>query len=357
MILRNVVFTGGGTAGHVIPTKPLITELLRERCKVAYIGSTSGLEALLVKDLGVPFHAITTGKLRRYLSFENVIDVFRVPVGILQALILLLKIKPQVVFSKGGYVAFPVVFAAWILSIPVVAHESDLTPGLANRLCLPLISVLATNFAETRVSGKTKIEVTGTPIRESLQKGDAELGREFLGVRGAKPILLVFGGSLGAAQINSIVREALPTLSETYFVVHVCGFGNLDDRYAEREDYRQFEYLEEAWGDVLASADLVVSRAGANSVYELLSLGKSALLVPLSRVVSRGDQIENAELVLAKGWAHVIQDDDLTATSLIAGLAALKTEQSSILKKLKDFPRRSTVELQKNLLLTYANPS
>lgn len=341
--VKHIVVTGGGTAGHVIPSIPIIQRLLADGLKVSFIGSTSGLEELLVEGVELDFYGITTGKLRRYFSFENLVDAFRVFVGIWQAFGLIRRIKPVVVFSKGGYVAFPVVFAAWLNRVPVVAHESDLTPGLANRLCLPFVKSLCLNFPETSVRARNVL-VTGTAVRPDLLNGDAEQGRIWLGAPQAARVLVVVGGSLGAAAINQVVRESLARLCETYFVVHVCGAHQIDESY-DRPGYAQYEYIANEWGDVLATADLVISRSGANALYELLALKKVNILIPLSRRVSRGDQIENAEMAERRGWSFVVPEENLNTDTLLSAVEFVERDRAYWLNNLQTFEVRDSVTL------------
>ena len=342
--MNKVVCTGGGSAGHVVPTLPVMEYLIARRWQVVFIGSTSGLEERLVKSLGVAFHGITTGKLRRYWSIDNLFDCFRVLVGVVQAIRILRKENPDVVFSKGGYVAFPTVFAAWLYGIPVVAHESDVSPGLANRLCFPFVYSLCVNFESTQASVR-RLVVTGTPIRKALLEGDAESGRERLGFRQNIPIILVVGGSLGARRLNRLIREALEQLTNEFNVVHVCGPGNLDETMKSNCGYRQLEYVDDGWGDLLACADVVVSRAGANSVYELLTLSKPNILVPLPANVSRGDQIENAEVARSAGCSTVLQEDELDIGLLIRTIHAVVDDRRFWLKRLSKFRSKDALAL------------
>ena len=335
--------TGGGTAGHVIPSIPIIQRLLDDGLRVSFIGSTSGLEELLIEGLDIPFYGITTGKLRRYFSLENLLDAFRVFKGLWQAFLLIRRIKPVVVFSKGGYVAFPVVFAAWLCRVPVVAHESDLTPGLANRLCLPFIKSLCLNFAETSVRARNVL-VTGTAVRPNLLNGDTQRGRNWLDVPADSRVLVVVGGSLGAVAINTVVRESLARLCESYFVVHVCGAHQIDTTY-DRPGYVQYEYVSEEWGDVLAAADLVISRSGANALYELLALKKVNILIPLSRRASRGDQIENATMAERRGWSFVVPEESLSQESLLNAVEFVDRDRGYWINNLQSFEVRDSVTL------------
>ena len=340
--------TGGGTAGHVIPALPVIDRLRSEGIDVTFIGSKSGLEEKLLEGHDVAFYGIRTGKLRRYLSRENLTDAFRVISGIWQAFKLLRRLKPSVVFSKGSYVAFPVVVAAWVNRIPVVVHESDLTPGLANRLSMPLAKSLCLTFAESRVKGK-HVLVTGTAVRQALTDGDAMRGREWLGVPPEARVLVVVGGSLGAATINDAVRLAHPELIKQFCVVHVVGDGNVDSTL-EGPNYQQFEFISDSWGDVLAAADLVISRAGANALYELLSLRKVNILIPLGLKSSRGDQIENAQMSERHGWSFVLPEETLTKQSLAEAVNFVQRDLDYWRNNLETFEVRDSVNLLYNEL-------
>jgi UDP-N-acetylglucosamine--N-acetylmuramyl-(pentapeptide) pyrophosphoryl-undecaprenol N-acetylglucosamine transferase len=322
----HLLVVGGGSAGHVVPSMPLLDHFRRCGWQLSFVGSVRGPERDLIEPLDVAFYAVSVGKLRRYFSLENLLDVFRTLAGIWQAFWLLRRLRPSIVFSKGGFVSVPVVIAAWLRRVPVVAHESDLTPGLANRLALPFVTALCTNFPGTRVSHwrvrrrPLQVVQTGTPLRPALTAGDATRGRALCGAPEGQPLLIIVGGSLGAEAINRTVRTALPALTQRCFVVHVCGRGHVDPALNGTPGYRAYEYVTDGWGDMLAAADLVVSRAGANALYELLALGKPNLLIPLTRAASRGDQIENAEFARNAGYSDVLTEEELNSESLVARL-------------------------------------
>ena len=342
--MKHLLFTGGGTAGHVVPVLPVIERLAASGVRLSFIGSNSGLEAALLVGQPVTYYGIAAGKLRRYLSAENLSDGFRVLGGVVQAYRLLGRIRPDVVFSKGGFVSFPVVLAAWLRRIPVVVHESDLTPGLANRLALPFVQTLCLTFPVTPVGNfRGTVLHTGTPVRSALLHGDAGRGRELLNARAGERVLLITGGSLGADALNQTVRDALSQLTREYLVVHVCGPGKLVELNDPR--YRQYEYLTDDWGDVVAAAELVVSRAGANTLYELLVLAKPNLLVPLTLRASRGDQVENATYAAGLGYSHVLEEDDLTVQSLVQALEALRVALPDVQARLSDFSGPDAVGL------------
>ena len=329
----HVLVVGGGSAGHVLPAVPVIQACLARGDEVTFVGTRTGLEEDLVKDLPITFYGISAGKLRRYFSWQNFTDVLRIGRGVIQSLALLRRVKPQVVFSKGGFVSFPVVVAAWLLRVPVVAHESDLTPGLANRLITPFAARLCTSFP-VQMDASAKVVHTGTPLRDEILNGDVERGRSFLGVSAEQPILLVTGGSLGAERLNEAVHAALEKLTVSFFVVHICGPGKTI-AHAD-QNYLQLEYVREGWGDIIAAADLVVSRAGANALFEWLALAKVHLLVPLSAAVSRGDQVENAQFAAKQGLSEVLAEEALTPEGLFNAVHALYTERESYRSRMQE---------------------
>ncbi len=332
---QHVLFTGGGSAGHVVPCLPLIRHFQTAGARVSYIGTAAGPERAIVAPTGIEFHAVRAGKLRRYWSWRNVADLWWIAVGLVQALRVVRRLRPTVVFSKGGFAAFPVVVAAWLMRVPVVAHESDLTPGLANRLSLPFAAAVCTTFEGTRfASRRCPVVHTGTPLRAELLTGDAARGRARLNAPAGRPIVLVVGGSLGAQALNAVVRDGLPQLLEFGCVAHICGPERTDPALAATPLYRQFEYVVEGWGDILAAADVVISRAGANSLYELVALRKPHLLVPLSREASRGDQLANAQYASDRGWSQVIEEHLLDAARLNSAVVEIYAARGQIIERL-----------------------
>ena len=338
-----IAVVGGGSAGHVVPALPVIDELLNRQWQIHFIGTRSGLEERLLDGRQITFHGIAAGKLRRYLDWQNVTDIARIVWAVVESLLLLRRIQPKVLFSKGGFVSLPPVFAAWLLRIPVVAHESDLTPGLANRLAAPFVKTFCTSFADTGLGHfRGRVKHTGTPIRPELVAGDGAKGRNTFAL-GNKEILLVTGGSLGADKLNQVVREALPELLQQYTVVHICGPGKVSGK--AQPGYMEFEYVVDGWADLLDAADVVLSRAGANALFELLTLGKLNLLVPLSAAASRGDQIANAAYAEQQGYSQVLQESDLSSQSLCQALQRLRDDQQSYESKLAQFQKLPTIGL------------
>ncbi len=342
---RGIVLTGGGTAGHVMPNLALAPHLRQRGWELHYFGSQEGPERNLAEEEGIPFHAIATGKLRRYFSWKNFTDPFHVLQGAAQAFALLGKIRPDVVFSKGGFVSVPVVYAAFLHRIPVVLHESDLTPGLANRLCLPFCKRVCASFPETLEHlPKGKAVLTGTPVREELLKGNREAGLRFIGFTQAKPVLLIMGGSQGATALNQCVHSALPNLKQRYQLAHLCGPGRLDPYLKNSEGYAQFEFLRGELADVLAAASLIVSRAGANSLFELLALNKPALLIPLPLATSRGDQILNAQSFVKRGFSKMLRQEDLTEKTLLQYLDVLERESETLRRNMESSGLKNGIE-------------
>ncbi len=334
-----IIFTGGGSAGHVTPNLALIKRCQQNAWDIAYIGSAKGIEKQIINRINVPYYSIATGKLRRYFSWQNFLDPFKIIGGIVQAFFICWKLKPKVVFSKGGFVAFPVVVGAWLNRVPVICHESDLTPGFANRLSFPFAKLICVTFAETKkyFKDQQKVRVTGTPIRENLCQGDAEKGRALCGFSKEKPIMLVTGGGLGADPINLIVRKALPQLLTDLQVVHLCGKNKTDPNFDNRAGYKQFDYINEEMADLFACADLVISRAGANAIYELITLRKLNLLIPLSKKASRGDQLLNARYCQTNGLSEVLSEEDLTEQTLLNGISKLNSARNVYTQRLTNF--------------------
>lgn len=316
--MKKIVLTGGGTAGHVTPNIALIPRLREAGYEIAYIGSYDGIEKKLISDFAIPYTGIATGKFRRYLDVKNLTDPFRVIKGFGEARKFLKQYQPDVVFSKGGFVSVPVVRAAASLGIPCIIHESDMTPGLANKLCIPVATKVCCNFPETlKLLPAGKAVLTGSPIREELTKGNKLTGLNLCGFTANKPVILVMGGSLGAANVNKAVREALPRLLEDFQVVHLCGKDKVDNLLLNTPGYKQFEYIKSELKDLFAMTDVVISRAGANAICELLALKKPNILIPLPASSSRGDQILNAKSFEAQGFSMMIDEDDLTKELLV----------------------------------------
>lgn len=322
--MKRIILTGGGTAGHVTPNIALIPRLLELGYDIQYIGSYQGIEKELIQPFGIPYHGISSGKLRRYFSVQNFTDPFRVLKGFGEAKRLIKELQPDVIFSKGGFVSVPVVLAGKHNKVPTIIHESDMTPGLANKLCIPVARKVCCNFPETLKSlPAEKSILTGSPIREELLHGNKEAARKLCGFHSDKPVLMIIGGSLGSAVINQSVREALPKLLDDFQIVHICGKDKIDNLLLKTPGYKQFEYVKDDLKDIFAMADIVVSRAGANAICELLALKKPNLLIPLSAGASRGDQILNARSFEAQGFSMVIDEDYLSPGLLIEKVHAL----------------------------------
>ncbi|MDX1837961.1 undecaprenyldiphospho-muramoylpentapeptide beta-N-acetylglucosaminyltransferase [Legionella taurinensis] len=347
-----IVLTGGGSAGHVTPNLAMIENLEEEGWQIDYIGSADGVEKQIIGKTRVPFHPIQSGKLRRYFSWQNFLDPFKIVYGLIQSFWLLRRLNTDLVFSKGGFVAFPVVVAAWLNRIPVVAHESDMSPGLANRLCLPFVNKLCVTFAPAKnhVKRQDKVAITGTPIRRQLFNGSRQRGLALCGFNDKQAILLVIGGSLGAQAINQAVREALPRLSHNYQIIHLCGKGKVDESLQTAPGYFQLEYASDELADLFAAADVVVSRAGANALYEILALQKPHVLIPLSAKVSRGDQIQNAGYFKEQGISIVIPQEELTTDRLLMAIDEAEANQQDIIRRIKSLKIESATVKIMNLI-------
>lgn len=335
---KKIVMTGGGTAGHVTPNIALFPALKEAGYDITYIGSYNGMERELIEAQGIPYRGISSGKLRRYFDWKNFSDPFKVLKGYGQALSILKKEKPDVVFSKGGFVSVPVVLAAKHRGIPAIIHESDITPGLANRIAVKGAKKVCCNFPETmKYLPADKAVLTGSPIRRELFSGNAEAARTLCGFFDRqKPVLLIVGGSSGSKAINDEVRRILPKLLATFYVIHLCGKGNLDHSLAGTAGYAQMEYANEELPDLLALANLVISRAGANSICELLALHKPNILIPLSAEASRGDQILNARSFQKQGFSYVLEEANLTDETLLAAVRDVYRERAQYRKAMSE---------------------
>lgn len=334
--MKHIILTGGGTAGHVTPNIALIPRLKQLGYDISYIGSVSGIEKKLIEEQGIPYYGISSGKLRRYFDLKNFTDPFKVCKGYLQARKLMKKLKPDVVFSKGGFVTVPVVIAAGRRKIPAIIHESDMTPGLANKLAIPSATKVCCNFPETvRHLPDEKAVLTGTPIRQELLSGNRKKALAFCGFSSDKPVIMIIGGSLGAAAVNDSIRRILPELLKNFQVVHLCGKGKLDESLLKTKGYVQFEYIEKELADLFALADIVISRAGANAICELLALQKPNLLIPLSAKASRGDQILNARSFEKQGYSMVMEEEEITNEKLLASIQRLYDNREQYAQAMK----------------------
>jgi UDP-N-acetylglucosamine--N-acetylmuramyl-(pentapeptide) pyrophosphoryl-undecaprenol N-acetylglucosamine transferase len=340
---KTIVFTGGGSAGHVTPNIAIIDELDKSVWDVQYIGSKKGIEKELIEKISIPYHGISSGKLRRYLDFENVVDSFRVLKGCMDARSVLRKLKPAVVFSKGGFVSVPVIIAARSLKIPVLIHESDMTPGLANKIAQRFATKIFTSFDETlNYFPKDKTAAIGSPIRRGILKGSPYKGTELLGFDRKRPVLTVMGGSLGAKKINETIRAALPLLKD-YQIIHLCGKGNVDENYANLKDYKQFEYVHDELPHYLAATEFVITRGGSNSIFEFLALKIPMLIIPLTKNQSRGDQILNGRSFQEKGYAMMLEEENLSVDTLVIHLADLKRRRDAMKEKMTSLEKKDAI--------------
>ena len=349
--MKTIVLTGGGTAGHVTPNLALLPALTQRGFSAVYIGSYTGIEKELAENAGLPYYGISSGKLRRYFSLRNFTDPFRVIKGFAEAKSLLKKIRPSVVFSKGGFVSVPVVRAAASLGIPVVIHESDMTPGLANKLSYGAASKICCNFPETvKHLPAEKAVLTGSPIREELFKGDRAKALAFTGLSGEKPVLLIVGGSLGAGPVNDVVRAALPRLLAQFDLVHLCGRGKTDESLADTPGYRQYEYISEEMADLFALADLVISRAGANAICEIRALAIPNVLIPLSAAASRGDQILNANSFAERGFSFVLPEEEANEKTLCEAVQTVWSDRDRYIAAMRAAEENNAVTIITDLL-------
>lgn len=343
--MTKIAFTGGGTVGHVSVNLSLIPTALEEGYEAFYIGSKNGIEREMIESQlpSIKYHSISSGKLRRYISWDNIKDVFKVLKGILDARSVLKKEKPNLLFSKGGFVSVPVVIAAKSLKIPTIIHESDLTPGLANKISLKFAKKIYTTFEDTlQFLPKEKADFVGATVREDLKTGDKKRGYQLTEFNDNKKVLLVMGGSLGSKKLNSIIRENLDALQTSYQIIHLTGKGLIDEQYTKQKDYIQFDFVKDDLTDLLAITDTVISRAGSNAIYEFLALRIPMLLIPLGLDQSRGDQIDNAKNFEAKGFGKTIPEDVLTEQKLIDQLNDIETNRDTIINQMQTYKESFT---------------
>jgi len=312
-----IIIAGGGTGGHIIPNIAIL-ESLKKQVKdldVLYVGSKKGLEAELIPREGYAFETISCGKLRRYFSWENFLDVFRTMAGICQSAWIIAQFKPEVIFFKGGYVGFGMAIAGGLMRKKVIIHESDLKMGLGNRLAARMADKICVSFPETVEAwrGDSRVVLTGNPVRAGLAEGNAEKGWKFSGLKPGKKMILIMGGSQGSKSVNNLIEKNLEDLLKDFQIIHICGKGNLPEYYAklsttERANYFACEYVGDELKDIYAVTDMMISRAGANTLAEIDFLGKPAILIPLVEG-SRGDQVENAESFVKNHSAVVLREN------------------------------------------------
>lgn len=350
--MKRILLTGGGTAGHVTPNIALLPSLKAAGYDIQYVGSYQGIEKTLITELGIPYHGIASGKLRRYFSMQNFTDPFRVIKGFSQAHRLVKTLKPDVIFSKGGFVSVPVVMAGKLCNVPTIIHESDMTPGLANKLSIPSATKVCCNFPETLEHlPSSKAVLSGCPIRQELLTGDPVAGRAFCHFTSVKPVILVIGGSLGAVAVNKAVRNILPDLLKKYQVIHLCGKGKVDKSLLTVPDYVQFEYVSDELKDLFALADMVISRAGANAICELVALRKPNILIPLGTAASRGDQLLNANSFEKQGFSLVLEEETLTDDALLHAIQELHTNRETYINTMEQSPLKNSIDTIISLLL------
>lgn len=349
--MKRIILTGGGTAGHVTPNIALLPGLRELRYDIHYIGSYDGIERDLITQLGIPYHGISSGKLRRYFDLKNFTDPFRVLKGFGEAKKLIKTLKPDVIFSKGGFVSVPVIIAGKQCRVPTIIHESDMTPGLANKLAMPSATKVCCNFPETLEHlPEGKAVLTGCPIRSELLTGDRDAALKFCGLTADKPVILIVGGSLGSVVVNNAVRAILPELLKDFQVIHLCGKGKTDESLKDLKGYVQFEYIKDELKDLFALADIVISRAGANAICEILALHKPNLLIPLSAKASRGDQILNARSFERQGFSVVLEEEALDDASLLTQIQTLYKNRGAYIEAMKGSSQQDSVRTILNLI-------
>lgn len=343
--MKRIILTGGGTAGHVTPNIALLPYLKDLGYDIHYIGSYTGIEKELIEQFDIPYHGISSGKLRRYFSWQNFTDPFRVIKGFREAQNLIKTLKPDVIFSKGGFVSVPVVMAGKKCNVPTIIHESDMTPGLANKLSIPSATKVCCNFPETlKHLPEEKAVLTGSPIRQELLTGDKMRAKKFCGFTSDRPVILIVGGSQGSVAVNNAVRAILPELLKEFQVIHLCGKGKIDESLKDLAGYVQFEYIKQELKDIFALTDLVISRAGANAICELLALHKPNLLIPLSINASRGDQILNARSFERQGFSLVLEEEELTNQVLLDAIHTLYVKRDAYISAMKQSSQQDSIK-------------
>lgn len=354
--MKRIILTGGGTAGHVTPNIALLPRLKELGYDIQYIGSYNGIEKELIEQFQIPYHGISSGKLRRYFSLQNFSDPFRVLKGFGEANKLIKALKPDVIFSKGGFVSVPVVMAGKKRRVPTIIHESDMTPGLANKLSIPSATKVCCNFPETLEHlPADKAVLTGSPIRQELLKGNRIAALDYCGLTADKPVVLIIGGSLGSVVVNDAIRLILPELLKDFHVIHLCGKNKIDESLRSLKGYVQFEYIQSELKDIFALTDIVISRAGANAICELLALRKPNLLIPLSANASRGDQILNAHSFERQGFSIVIEEEDLSKEKLLSSIYSLYDNRDSYINAMNQSSQQNSIDTIIDLIEKAAN--
>lgn len=343
--MKRIILTGGGTAGHVTPNIALLPRLKELNYDIHYIGSYHGIEKELIEQFDIPYHGISSGKLRRYFSLKNFTDPFRIVKGLAEADKLIKTLKPDVIFSKGGFVSVPVVMAGKRRHVPIIIHESDMTPGLANKLSIPSATKVCCNFPETLEHlPKDKAVLTGSPIRQELLSGNKVAALDFCEFTSDKPVVLVIGGSLGSVAVNNAVRAILPELLKDFQLIHLCGKGKVDESLKDLKGYVQFEYVQNELKDMFALTDVIISRAGANAICEIAALRKPNLLIPLSASASRGDQILNARSFERQGFSIVIEEEELTNDKLLSSIRNLYDNRETYIKAMGQSGQQNSID-------------
>lgn len=343
--MKRIILTGGGTAGHVTPNIALLPRLKELNYDIHYIGSYHGIEKELIEQFDIPYHGISSGKFRRYFSLKNFTDPFRIVKGLAEADKLIKTLKPDVIFSKGGFVSVPVVMAGKRRHVPTIIHESDMTPGLANKLSIPSATKVCCNFPETLEHlPKDKAVLTGSPIRQELLSGNKVAALDFCGFTSDKPVVLVIGGSLGSVAVNNAVRAILPQLLKDFQLIHLCGKGKVDESLKDLKGYVQFEYVQNELKDMFALTDVIISRAGANAICEIAALRKPNLLIPLSASASRGDQILNARSFERQGFSIVIEEEELTNDKLLSSIRNLYDNRETYIKAMGQSGQQNSID-------------
>lgn len=367
-----ILFTGGGTAGHLYPLIAIIREMKRiypqKNLEFFYLGPKDPFTLELLLKEGIKVKTILTGKIRRYFSFKNFIDIFKIPIGIFQAFWHIFFLSPDLIFGKGGYGSFPVVLAGWFLWVPIFLHESDVKPGLANRILSKFALEIFLSFP-IEISGpyfpSKKIISLGNPIRREILTGSKEKAKELFNLSGEKPLILILGGSQGAQRINDLILTILPDLLKSFEVIHQTGERNFKQVEAEsqvvvseelRKYYHPFPFLkEEELAQAYAASDLIISRGGAGSIFEIAAVGKPSILIPLPES-AQNHQIKNSYTFAKFGACLVIEEANLTPHFFLERIKYLFSQPEKLekmAKAAKKFSRPQSAKIIAEYLIAY----
>ncbi len=365
-----IILTGGGTGGHLTPLVAVAERLrakLSTEADILYVGSGAEMEKQIMAEAGIPVKFVTSGKMRRYFSVQNFIDFFKVPIGFIQSLWILLRFMPDVIFSKGGYVAVPIVLAAWLYRIPIMIHESDSSPGIANQFLSKFAKRIAVAYPTAEeYFPKEKTALVGNPIRFQVTEGDAHMFRREIGFTESRKTILILGGSQGSKVINDAIIKVLPQLLKHFQIIHQTGQDNLQDVVSEaafmgvkagHDGYWAVGFMNaNKLRDAFALSDLVISRAGATFITEIAANGKPAIMIPISQSANDHQRM-NAYALARIGAAHVLEEENLGEHILIESIERILNDeqlQKNMTEKIKTFYHPNAADVIANGIIELA---